>query len=310
MDELLILGGSAAGTAAAVYAARRNLKVRLVAADLGGEVATSGEVENYPGFVHTTGIELATLFEKHLRAQEGLVIEVGVRAEKLTWDEKTGIFSITAIKDGQSASYQAKAVILATGVHPRELGVPGEKEYKNKGLSYCTVCDGPLYKGKRVATIGGGNSALESAIMLAGIAKEVALLTIHPEMKGEAVLINKVKAAKNVTIIPKAKTTSIIGDQFVTNLEYTDTKAQASRKLNLDGIFVHIGMIPNSDYVDLVEKNQFGEIKITTTGETNIPGLLAAGDVTDHPFKQIAIATGQGVTAALQAARYLDSLED
>lgn len=307
MDDLLIIGGSAAGTAAAVYAARRNLKVRLLAGDLGGEVATSGDVDNYPGFVHTTGIELATLFEKHLRAHD-LPIEVGVLATGLARDEQTGILTITATKDSQPTSYQAKTMILATGVHPRLLGIPGEKEFKNKGLSYCTVCDGPLYRGKRVATIGGGNSALESVIMLAGLAKQVSLLTIHPEMKGEAVLIDKVKALPNVTLIPNATATKVVGDQFVTNLEYTNKQTSAGDKLSVDGIFVHIGMIPNSDYATIVDKNPFGEIKVNTLTETNVPGLFAAGDVTDHPFKQIAIATGQGVTAALQAARYLDKL--
>jgi alkyl hydroperoxide reductase subunit AhpF len=309
MDELIIIGGSAAGTAAAVYAARRNLEVRLIAGDLGGEVAKSGEVENYPGFVHTTGVELSELFEKHLRAQESLVIEVGVNVIKLTRAEATNTFTVEATKDGQPVTYQAKTVILATGVHPRLLGVTGEAEYKNKGVSYCTVCDGPLYRNKRVVTIGGGNSALESAIMLAGLpGTTVTLLTKNPAMKGEAILIKKLAEFKNVTVVTNASTTKINGDQFVTGIEYTNQETGKIESLSVNGIFVHIGMIPNSTYVDIAEKNNFGEVKINSLTETTIPGLFAAGDVTDHPFKQIAIATGQGVTAALQAARYLDNL--
>ncbi len=309
MDELLIIGGSAAGTAAAIYAARRNLKVRIISGDLGGEVAKSGEVENYPGFVHTTGIELADLFEKHLRAQNNLVIETGVQVTKLEHDKHDSSFKIIATKDGVPATYQARSVIVATGVHPRLLGVPGEEEYKNKGVSYCTVCDGPLYRNKRVVTVGGGNSALESIIMLAGLpGTTVSLLTKNPTMKGEAILIDKLKALANVTVITNADTTAITGDQFVTGLEYTNKETGQKESLQVDGIFVHIGMIPNSDYIGIAEKNQFGEIHVNAYQETNIPGLFAAGDVTDHPFKQIAIATGQGVTAALQAARYLDNL--
>lgn len=304
MDDLIIIGGSAAGSAAAVYAARRNLKVRVVSADLGGEVARSGEIENWPGVIHTTGIELATKFEEHLRSYD-LPIETGVWIEKI--DRRDGVFHLTGTKDGQPASYEAKSVLIATGVHPRLLKVPGEEELKNKGLSYCTVCDGPLFRNKQVITIGGGNSALESALMLAGLAQSVTILTINPELGGEAVLIDKLKALPNVTIVTNAETTKILGETVVSGVEYRDKESGETRELAAQGVFVHIGMIPNSAFVD-VEKNQFGEIKVNQVCETNIPGLFAAGDVTDIPFKQIAIATGQGVTAALQIARYLDNL--
>lgn len=304
MDDLIIIGGSAAGSAAAVYAARRNLKVRVVSADLGGEVARSGEIENWPGVIHTTGIELATKFEEHLRSYD-LPIETGVWIEKI--DRRDGVFHLTGTKDGQPASYEAKSVLIATGVHPRLLKVPGEEELKNKGLSYCTVCDGPLFRNKQVITIGGGNSALESALMLAGLAQSVTILTINPELGGEAVLIDKLKALPNVTIVTNAETTKILGETVVSGVEYRDKESGETRELAAQGVFVHIGMIPNSAFVD-VEKNQFGEIKVNQVCETNIPGLFAAGDVTDIPFKQIAIATGQGVTAALQVARYLDNL--
>lgn len=308
MDDLLIIGGSAAGAAAGVYAARRNMKVRVISGDLGGEVAQSGEVENWPGTIHTTGIQLAMTFEAHLRSYD-IPIEVGVWVERV---ERTGkFFTVTAKKsDGSLGEYPAKAIIVATGVHPRLLGVPGEVELKNKGLSYCTVCDGPLYRNKRVVTIGGGNSALESAIMLAGLAKEVTLINKNPAMKGEAVLIEKLQALPNVTFVANAKTTKILGDQFVTGIEYTTADANAPLTLEADGVFVHIGMVPNSGFIDVVAKNPFGEIKVNAHCETSIPGIFAAGDVTDHSFKQIAIAAGQGVTASLMAARYLDNLKD
>lgn len=308
MDDLLIIGGSAAGSSAAIYAARRNMKVRLISGDLGGEVARSGEVENWPGIIHTTGLELSKMFEAHLRSHE-LPIEVGVWVESVLRDGAN--FTVTAKNSsGEFVTYPAKSVLIATGVHPRELGIPGEKELKNKGLSYCTVCDGPLYRNKRVVTIGGGNSALESAIMLAGLAKEVHVLTINPAMQGETVLIKKLEAMTNVTLHTSTETVAILGDQFVTGVEFTDKATGATQTLEADGAFVHIGMIPNSKFIDFVEKNNFGEIITNSLTETNIPGLFAAGDVTNHPFKQIAIATGQGVTASLQAARYLDNFVD
>ncbi len=305
MDELIIVGGSAAGTAAAIYAARRNLKVRVVASDLGGEVAKSGEIENWPGIVHTTGIELADMFEKHLRTYP-LPVELGVLIESV--DKEGQVFVLRGTKDGDAVEYQAKTVILTTGVHPRELAVPGEKEFKNHGLSYCTVCDGPLFRGKQVVTIGGGNSALESAIMLAGIASQVTILTKNAEMKGETVLLEKIRQLANVTIITNAKTTKILGEKVVSGVEYTDQQ-QLAQTVAAQGVFVHIGMIPNSQCAHGIEKNEFGEIVTNKLTETTVPGLFAAGDVTDIPFKQIVIAAGEGVTAALQATRYLNNLK-
>lgn len=305
MDDVLIIGGSAAGSAAAVYLARQKTAFRMISVDLGGEVAQSGEVENWPGTIHTTGIELATAFEKHVRSYD-FPLEVGVRVTSVA--RENGSFRVAATKDGQPTEYRAKALIIATGVHPRELGVPGERELKNKGLSYCTVCDGPLYRNKRVVTIGGGNSALESAILLAGIAKEVTLINKNPQMKGETVLMKKLEAMGNVTMVMHGQTTRILGETYVTGVAYTDTLTQQSRHIDAEGVFVHIGMIPNSSFIDNVEKNQFGEIVTNGIQETSVPGIFAAGDVTTHPFKQIVIATGQGVTAALQATRYIHSL--
>ena len=321
--DLIIIGGSAAATTAGIYAARRNLNFKIITKDFGGEVATSGEIANWPGIIKTDGITLAQQFREHLESYK-VEIEDGVEAEKIT-KMPDGTFCIAAraeagpkmaaekLTDGQKATeakcdYTARAVIVTTGVHPRELSVPGEKEFRNKGVSYCTTCDGPLFKGKIVATIGGGNSALESGLMLADIAEKVYMINKNPEFKGDQVLIDNLKSKKNVEIIYSVSTTEIMGNEFVTGLRYTD-QAGASKELKVDGIFVHIGMLPNSQIVPPeVEKNKFGEIIVDKNCQTNLPGLYAAGDVTDVPFKQIVISAGQGCCAVLSAVQYLNRL--
>lgn len=310
--DFVVIGGSAAATTAGIYAARRGLKFKIISKDFGGEVATSGEIGNWPGDGTTDGIALADKFRKHLE-QYKVDMEEGVEVESVNKKEG-GIF---VIKTADGEEYYANAVIIATGVHPRPLNIPGEKEFRNKGVSYCTTCDGPLFGGKVVATIGGGNSALESGLMLADIAAKVYLLNKNPQFKGDNVLIENLKKKQNIEIIYNAGTTEIFGDQFVTGLKYTITptpervgESTEASALKVDGIFIHIGMIPNSGIVpDGVEKNQFGEIKVNTNCETNIPGLYAAGDVTDVPFKQIVIAAGQGCIATLSAVQYLNKLQ-
>ena len=323
--DLIIIGGSAAATAAGIYAARRNLNFKIISKNFGGEVATSGEIANWPGIIKTDGVTLAQQFRDHLESY-GVQIEEGIWVEKIT-KQDDGTFCITAKKNGQSApiagdklstslaptaltcDYVTKTVIVATGVHPRELDVPGEKEFRNKGVSYCTVCDGPLFASKTVATIGGGNSALESALMMADIANKVYVLNKNPEFKGEQMLVDNLKFKKNVEIIYGANTTQIIGSEFVTGLKYTDANGQ-ERELVVDGAFVHIGMLPNSDIVPPeVKKNQTGEIIVDKNCQTNVPGLYAAGDITDVPFKQIVIAAGQGCCAVLNAVNYLNKLK-
>ncbi|MBI2626979.1 MAG: FAD-dependent oxidoreductase [Parcubacteria group bacterium] len=320
MFDLIIIGGSAAATTAGIYATRRNLNFKIISKDFGGEVATSGEIGNWPGDGTTDGITLAQKFKDHLALYK-VVPEEGIWVDKIT-KQNDGTFCITTKKDGSitmagekieeetvrglTCDYIAKTVLIATGVHPRELNVPGEKEYRNKGVSYCTTCDGPIFQGKVVATIGGGNSALESGLMLADIASKVYVINKNPEFKGDQVLIDNLKSKKNVEIIYNAQTTKIVGEQFITSLNYKD-QAGAEQELKVDGIFVHIGMIPNSNLVPAeVGKNAFGEIKVNANCETNIPGLYAAGDVTDVPFKQIVIAAGQGCIATLSAVQYLN----
>lgn len=320
--DLIIVGGSAAATAAGIYAARRNLNFKIITKDFGGEVATSGEIGNWPGMNQTDGLTLAKKFKDHLKFY-GVVPEEGIWVEKIT-KQDNGLFCITAkseeetmaadkLPDGQDEAlkcdYQAKTIILTTGVHSRELTVPGEKEFRNKGVSYCTVCDGPIFSGKVTATIGGGNSALESALMLADISTKVYVLNKNSQFKGEQILLDHLNTKKNVEIIYEAKTTEILGSQFVTALKYTDSQGQ-EKELKLDGIFVHIGMVPNSGLApEGTEKTQFGEIVVNKNAETNIPGLYAAGDVTDIPFHQIVIAAGQGTTALLSAVNYLNRLK-
>ncbi len=303
MYDLIIVGASAAGLAASVYAARRRLNFKIVTADVGGEVATSGEIENWPGVIHTTGVELANQFKAHAKANS-VVVEEGKWVKQVAHQDN--FFTVGGSgADGADFQDKAKTVLITTGVHPRELNLPGEKEFRNKGLSYCTVCDGPLFSGQIVATVGGGNSVLESAIMMSAIASKVYVVNKNPKFKGEQVLIDKVSHLANVEIIYEAMTQAIFGDKFVNGLEYRD-KAGAVHKLDVGGVFVHIGQTPNSSFVEGVELNEFKEIKVDLVGRTNISGLFAAGDVTTMPHKQIVIAAGQGVAALLSIVDYLN----
>ena len=306
MLDLIIIGGSVAATTAGIYAARRGLNFKIITKEFGGEVATSGEIENWPGIVHTDGLALTEQFRAHLSANH-VVPEEGVSVSVIT-KQADGTFLVSVEVDGVKKEYTAKSVIVSTGVHPKELGVPGEKEFRNKGVTYCTTCDGPLFTGKITTVIGGGNSALESALMLADIASQVYVLNKNAQFKGEQVLIDKLTTKKNVTIIYQAKTTEIKGEQFVTGIVYTDSSG-ASQELKTDGVFIHIGMVPNSGIVaGDVLKDKFGQIIVDDHCATNISGLFAAGDVTNVPFKQIVIAAGQGCIAILSAVEYINRL--
>lgn len=303
MYDLVIIGASAAGLSASVYAARHRLNFKIISADIGGEVATSGEIENWPGIIHTDGLDLADKFKKHAKANN-VVIEDGKWVSEIKKEEN--IFLVSGKNpDGSLFEEKAKTVLVATGVHSRELNIIGEKEFRNKGVSYCTVCDGPLFSGQVVATIGAGNAALESALMLSGIASKVYLINKYPAFKGEDVLISKVKFASNIEIIYEAMTSAILGDNFVNALEYKN-KAGETQKIDVKGVFVHIGQLPNSSLVGGIELDETKQIKVNLRGETNIAGLFAAGDVTNIPYKQIVIAAGQGVTALLSAVDYLN----
>lgn len=304
--DLLIVGGSAAGATAAIYARRRNLNFKVISLDFGGEVAKSGVIENYLGFLKIDGIELSAKFKEHLKS-------VGVEAH-LEWEveeikKRGNIFKTKTKKRGRTYNFFSKTVLLTTGATPKHLNIPGEKEFYAKGVSYCTVCDGPLFDGKITVTIGGGNSALESAIMLSEIAKQHYLITTNPDMNGDGVLIDKVKKLKNVQIIYNSQTAKILGDSFVTGLDYKDKQSGKSKHLRADGIFIHIGLVPNSQMAFGVKKNKFGEIIVDSFCRTSLPGFFAAGDVTNIPYKQISIAVGQGTCSALAIVDYLNKLK-
>ena len=310
MFDLIIIGGSAAGSAAAIYSARRKLNFKIVTDNLGGEVALSGVVNNWPGIIEIQGFELAQKFTEHVRSY-GIDIDEGLRVEKIEASEKHyRVIARDAV--GEIREYETKTVIVATGIHPRRLGVPGETEFYQKGVTYCTVCDGPLFRNKTTVTIGSGNAALESALMMAGIANKVYLLSKYsntPEdnggfPKGEKILVDKVKELKNVEVIYSAKTLEITGNNKVAGLKYQDQTSE--KTIEVQGVMVHIGQIPNSQFLESVNKTPTGEVMVDAKCRTNIAGIFAAGDVTNIPYKQIGISAGQGITAALAAIEYLN----
>lgn len=313
--DLVIIGASAAGSAAAIYAARRNLNFVVVSKDIGGEVALSGEVGNWPGIIETNGIELAQNFHKHIQSYNVKIEEgYGVTAIK----QEKNYHLVTAENfSAEKKEYKTKAVIIASGIHPRNLNLPGETELRGRGVTYCTVCDGPLFKGKTTTTVGAGNAAIESALMMAGIAKKVYLVTKFPNIKetaggfpkAETILVDKIKQLKNVEVIYNASTTEIIGTDSVQSFKYTDKETNEEKQVETDAVMVHIGMIPNSDFVTCSNKNPIGEVEVNLKCATSCPGVFAAGDVTDIPYKQIVIAAGQGVTAALSAIEYINKWE-
>ncbi|MBI5222462.1 MAG: FAD-dependent oxidoreductase [Candidatus Magasanikbacteria bacterium] len=316
MFDLVIIGAAAAGCSAAIYGARRNLKQIIVTKDIGGEVALSGIVNNWPGQIETAGFKLAQDFHNHIKSYN-VPVDIGYETISIKTEKKHHI--VTARNaDGKEKTYKTKAVLIASGIHPRSLNVPGEKELRGKGVTYCTVCDGPLFKGKTTATIGAGNAALESALMMADIAKKIYLITRYPNLaehkggfpKGEDILIEKVKALPNIEIIYQADTKEIIGKENVTGLKYLDIAKNKIKEIAVDGVMAHIGMVPNSDFVTCGKKNKFGEIEVNIKCQTDCPGVFAAGDVTDVPFKQIAIAAGHGVTAALSAIEYINKWKE
>jgi len=296
MYDLIIIGAGPAGITAAVYAARKRMNLLVVTKDIGGQAAWSGDIENYTGYQFITGPDLAAKFEEHMRKFEVALKENEEVLELKKIDEKI------LVKTNKS-TYESKTAIITSGKKSRELSVPGEKEFKNKGLTYCATCDGPLFSGKDVAVIGGGNSALDAALQLIRIAKQVYIINITANLDGDAVMREKIEAAKNVTVLNNAQVTTILGDKFVSGIKIKREGEEA--QLSVQGIFVEIGLIPNSDFAKGVEKNQFGEIKVNSRNETNTPGIFAAGDVTDVPEKQIIIAAGEGSKAALSVFRYL-----
>ena len=302
--EVLIVGGGPAGAAAGVYAARKGIRTGIVAERFGGQVLDTMGIENFTSIKYTEGPKLGAELEEHVRHNEVDLMNLQ-RAEELIPAAEEGGYHELRLKNG--ASLKARAIILSTGARWRQLGVPGEEEYRNKGVAYCPHCDGPLFKGKPVAVIGGGNSGVEAAIDLAGIVKEVTLIEYDGSLRADEVLQRKLRSLKNVRIITSAMTTEVNGNgEKVTGLTYKDRDSGESHELTLDGIFVQIGLVPNTEWLQgTVALTQHGEIEVDAKGGTSVPGVYAGGDATTTPFKQIVIAMGEGSKAALGAFDYL-----
>ena len=294
--DLIIIGAGPAGITAAVYAARKKMDFWVLTGDIGGQAAWSGDIENYTGYQFISGPELAQKFEEHMR-KYGTALKENEEVMEL---EKSG--QIIRLKTNK-ADYQARSVIIASGKKSKELGVAGEKEFKNRGLTYCAICDGPLFAGKDVAVIGGGNSALDATLQLVKIAKHVYMINNALSLSGDAIMRQKLQAAANVVILNNSKVLSVLGDKFVSSVKIKSNDQE--KELAVQGVFVEIGLIPNVVFAKGVEKNQKNEIKINLRNETNIPGIFAAGDVTDVPEKQIIIAAGEGSKAVLSVFHYL-----
>ncbi len=298
MYDLVIVGAGPAGITAAIYAARKKMNALVISKDVGGQAAISADIENYTGYQFITGSQLAEKFDEHLK-QFDIELKVG---EEVKHVKKTNAYFIVESAGG---AYEAKTVIIATGARPRMLNVPGETEFKNRGVTYCATCDAPLFAGKDVAIIGGGNSAMDAALQLTRIAKKVYVATINPELRGDEIMKEKVLAAGNVEVVPNASTLEIIGDRMVTGVRIRTPGGE--KKLAVQGVFIEIGLVPNSEIVTGVEKNKWGEIIVGPACETNVPGLFAAGDVTSVPEKQIIVAAGEGSKAALAAFKHLST---
>ena len=301
--DVLVVGGGPAGASAAIYAARKGIRTGVAAERFGGQVLDTLAIENFISVQETEGPKLAVALEEHVKQYDVDIMNLQ-RADALV-PGKDG--ALHEIKFASGASLKAKTVILATGARWREMNVPGEQQYRNKGVAYCPHCDGPLFKGKRVAVIGGGNSGVEAAIDLAGIVAHVTLLEFDVQLRADAVLQRKLHSLPNVTVITNAQTTEVTGDgQKVNGLRYKDRPSAEVRDVALEGIFVQIGLLPNTDWLKgTVELSPRGEIIVDARGETSIPGVFAAGDVTTVPYKQIVIAVGEGAKASLSAFDHL-----
>jgi len=302
--EVLIVGGGPAGAAAAIYAARKGIRTGVAAERFGGQVLDTMAIENFVSVMATDGPSMGNALVQHVNAYDVDILNLQ-RAEKLIPAKEAG--GLHEVQLASGATLKSRTIILSTGARWRHMNVPGEDEYRNKGVAYCPHCDGPLYKGKRVAVIGGGNSGVEAAIDLAGIVAHVTLVEFDSKLRADEVLQHKLHSLPNVEVILSALSTEVLGDgQKVTTLVYRDRLTDAMHQIDLDGIFVQIGLLPNTEWLkDTVALSPRGEIIIDERGQTSLPGVFAAGDATTVPYKQIVIAMGAGSTAALSAFDYL-----
>ena len=299
MYDNIIIGGGPAGMAAAIYLARQKINFLMLTVDLGGQTLLSSEVENYLGFHMLSGVELVNKFKEHFKDY------------KFDLKEGEPVVSIKKLADGftvktTKGTYLSKTILITTGAKHRTLGVPGEKEFYGKGVTYCATCDAPLFRDKQVHVIGGGNSAMEAALFLVKYANHVTILNINPELAGDKILIEKCKSDPKIRIIYQAKTVRFTGAEFINGIDYSDASGQEVHA-STQGIFIEIGLIPVSDFIDIVEKDARHQIIIDKSNQTSLQGIWAAGDVTDVTEKQIAVAVGEGSKASLQIIKYLQS---
>ncbi|KEQ22252.1 alkyl hydroperoxide reductase subunit F [Paenibacillus tyrfis] len=297
--DVLVVGGGPAGASAAIYAARKGIRTGIVAERFGGQVMDTMGIENFISVKYTEGPKLVASLEEHVK-------EYGIDVMKLQRAKRLEKKDLIEVELENGAVLRSKTVIVSTGARWRNVGVPGEAEFKNKGVAYCPHCDGPLFTGKDVAVIGGGNSGIEAAIDLAGIVKHVTVLEFMPELKADAVLQKRLYSLPNVTVLKNVQTKEITGTDKVNGITYVDRDSGAEHHVELQGVFVQIGLVPNTDWLaDTVERTRFGEIVVDLHGATNVPGVFAAGDCTNSPYKQIIISMGSGANAALGAFDYL-----
>lgn len=313
MYDLTIIGGGPAAAGAAVYAGRKRLKTLLITESFGGQSMVSDSIENWIGTKAVSGFDLARNLEEHVRAQETVEIKMpervtAVREIPCVDGKRSCDFEVETNASGR---YQSKSVIVTSGARRRKLGVPGEEKFEGKGVAYCSTCDAPIFSGKRVAVVGGGNAGLEAVTDLLPYATEIFLLHRGEALKGDAITQEEIRNHPKVTVILNAEAQEIVGDKFVTGLRYKETKVGEIRQLGADGVFVEIGSVPNSEIVKgLVELNPYGEIVVDhQTSAASKPGVFAAGDVTDELYKQNNISVGDGITAALSAYAYLLGLK-
>ncbi|HIE43820.1 MAG TPA: thioredoxin-disulfide reductase [Candidatus Omnitrophica bacterium] len=295
--DLIIVGAGSAGITAAIYASRQKLNFLIITMDIGGQTTLSGDIENYTGYQFITGPELVGKFKEHLD-KFGIELKENERVTHV--EKKRNYVEVTSEK----GIYQSKTFIIASGRTPRNLNVEGEEKFKNRGLTYCATCDGPLFAEKEVAVIGGGNSGLDATLQLVRIAKKIHLIEIEPQLKADSIMVEKAKESEKVTLHTSTRVERISGDTFVKEIEIS--KEGKREKLNVEGVFVEIGSIPNSGFVEGIVKNKFGEIVVDCTCRTNLDGILAAGDVTNVYAKQIIVACGEGAKAAIAASDYLN----
>ena len=302
--DMLMVGGGPAGAAAAVYAARKGIRTGVVSENFGGQTLDTLGIENYISVKETDGPKFALALEQHVRGYDVDIMNMQ-RAKALVLN--TGLSkNLIEVQLESGATLRSKSVVISTGARWKNINVPGEREFKNKGVAYCPHCDGPLFKGKHVAVIGGGNSGVEAAIDLAGVVGHVTLIEYDTALRADAILVRKLHSLVNVTVITNAQTTAITGDQKVNALIYKDRASEQLHTVTLEGVFIQIGLIPNTDWLKgVVDLSKHGEIIVDAKGQTSVPGVFAAGDATTVPFKQIIIAAGDGAKAALGAFDHL-----